>query len=169
VAQGTNSKSFHIPCATAPQIVANRYERCTLEGIKMIQKLFYPICLTLICLAATSCEHGVESEKVTLNDVWESEFFVDIVEGEFAGLKDYFILNADSTGLYYSPKTHSCHEVSEFSISDGIVLLNGTHYSYYWSDSLRFTMELLDTAGIEGYPFPLDFSPIGSKTISVCK
>ena len=25
VAQGTNSKSFHIPCATAPQIVANRY------------------------------------------------------------------------------------------------------------------------------------------------
>ncbi|MCK6463185.1 MAG: hypothetical protein L6Q29_05220, partial [Candidatus Pacebacteria bacterium] len=25
VAQGTNSRSFHIPCATAPQIVANRY------------------------------------------------------------------------------------------------------------------------------------------------
>jgi len=25
VAQGTNSKSFQIPCATAPQIVANRY------------------------------------------------------------------------------------------------------------------------------------------------
>ena len=36
VAQGTNSKSFHIPCATAPQIVANRYAQPAL----VFQNLF---------------------------------------------------------------------------------------------------------------------------------
>ena len=30
VAQGTNSENFQIPCATAPQIVANRYETSAL-------------------------------------------------------------------------------------------------------------------------------------------
>ena len=34
VAQGTNSKSFHMPCATAPQIVTNRYERCGVDYLE---------------------------------------------------------------------------------------------------------------------------------------
>ena len=49
VAQGTNSKSFHIPCATAPQIVANRY---TTSRTRM------KILLSIIIISLLGCNNN---------------------------------------------------------------------------------------------------------------
>ena len=133
----------------------------------MLRQLFISFLLAFAVVFLSTCQKD-NPEKLILNDVWESEFFTVIDPPNLEGFKNYFIMNPDSTGLYYHPKTSSCYEVLDFSITNGIVLLDGSHYSYYWSDSLRFTMQLLDTVDVVGYPFPLNFQPIGMKTIYVC-
>ena len=45
VAQGTNSEGFHIPCATAPQIVANRYVRCATKTYDRMRLIILILCV----------------------------------------------------------------------------------------------------------------------------
>ena len=63
VAQGTNSQSFHIPCATAPQIVANRY---VTSRHKAHMNLSQFLMLVFFCFFVSACYQS--SKEAVLED-----------------------------------------------------------------------------------------------------
>ncbi len=83
VAQGTNSESFHIPCATAPQIVANRYERYRLMNFTLMISFVIKVLSILCTVVVISCGFSFR-------------------EAIGSGPKDFAeIMNCDSNGYKY--------------------------------------------------------------------